>query len=49
MSDEHDDDIETPGGLASVGPEPKRGVFSFSVLGAAIGAGLVATGCALWL
>jgi hypothetical protein len=49
MSDEHDDDIETPGGVASLGPEPTRGVFSFSVLGAAIGAGLVATGCALWL
>lgn len=49
MSDEHDDDIETSGGAASHGPEPKRGVFSFSVLGAAIGAGLVATGCALWL
>lgn len=48
MSDGHDDDNETSG-FVSIAPEPSRGVFSFSVLGAAVGTGLVATGCVLWL
>jgi Methyl-accepting chemotaxis protein (MCP) signalling domain len=46
MSDEHE---ESPDGLVSIAPEPSRGLFSFSVLGTTIAAGLVATGCALWL
>jgi hypothetical protein len=48
MSDDHDDDSETSG-FVSIAPEPSRGVFSFPVLWAAVGTGLVATGCVLWL